>query len=464
MAKEGTEPPGGDLRTGATDTVFTPAHKLAGEIQRGEVSSVEVVDAYLDQIARHNRQLNAVVTLDEDGARRRAREADASLARGEVWGPLHGVPVTIEDGHATAGIRSTWGGYPPLADHVPSEDSVATARLKAAGAIVLGKSNGPLIWGPDSMFGRTNNPWDLNRTPGESSGGPAAAVAAGLAPFDIGLDTVGSILYPSHCCGIFGMRPTEHRVSLKGAFFIDPIQKFHIMSVAGPMARSVEDLRLALRVIAGPDAQDPSVPPVPWREAPAPVVRDLRVAWASTLPGVAIVAETRAAIEGLAEELDRRGAQVRHNLPEVDFAEQYRFADEAFWLIAGTFGEGEQRAALDDYLTALHRREVLSLVWDRFFREWDVLLCPMHPAVAPRHDDAEVVVDGEPVAQEQAEIPYALSPVSGCPAVVIPLTSNRDGLPIGMQVVGRRWDDERVLAIAQLLSELTPGFQRPPNY
>jgi amidase len=445
------------------DPIFAPAHELAEAIQRREVSSVEVVDAYLAQITRHNPQLNAVVTLDEEGARGKAEEADTALARGEVWGPLHGVPVTLEDCHATAGIRSTWGGYSSLADFVPTEDSVVTGRLKAAGAILLGKTNGPLIWGRDSMFGRTNNPWDVDRTPGASSGGPAAAVAAGLTAFDIGLDTTGSILYPSHCCGIFGMRPTEHRVSLRGAFFIDPIQKFHIMSVVGPMARSVEDLRLALRVIAGPDDRDPFVPPVPWREAPAPPMRDLRVAWTPTLPGVPIIAEARAAVEGLAEELSRQGARVQRCLPEVDFAEQYRFADQTFWLIAGTFDETEQGASLEAYLTALHRREELALVWDRFFCEWDVLLCPVDPGVAPPHGEA-VVVDGEPVADTQAAVPAASSPVSGCPTVVIPLVWTRERLPVGVQVMGQRWEDERLLAIAQLLSELTPGFQRPPNY
>jgi len=446
------------------DRIFASAHKLALAIQSAEVSSAEIVDAYLAQIAHHNAKLNAVVTLDEEGARQQAREADAALERGETWGPLHGVPITLEDCHATVGVRSTWGGYPSLADHVPSEDSVVSARPKAAGATVMGKTNGPLIWGSDNVFGRTNNPWDTERTPGESSGGPAAAVAAGLAAFDIGLDTIASILYPSHCCGIFGMRPSDGRVSLKGSFFIDPIQKFHIMSVIGPMARSVEDLRVALQVITGPDNRDPSVPPMPWRESSAPVARDLRVAWASTLPGVPIIAETRMAIEELANDLNRQGARVQQCLPEVDFAKQYQFADETFWLIGGTFGpESEQRALLEDYLAALKRRETFVLAWDQFFRDWDILLCPVDPGVAPLHE-AAVIVDGEPVAEEQADTLGACSPVSGCPMVVILLTQSQEGLPIGVQVIGKRWEDERLLAIAQLLSELTPGFQRPPNY
>ena len=171
-----------------TDGVFTPAQMLAEEIQRREVSSAEVVETYLAQIARHNQDLNAVVTLDEVGARTRARKADAALARGEMWGPLHGLPITLEDAHSASGMRTTWGGLPRLADYVPEEDGTVAAKLKATGAILLGKTNGPEIW-PDSVFASTNNPWDLAHTPGGSSAGVGAALAAGITPLDIGLDT-----------------------------------------------------------------------------------------------------------------------------------------------------------------------------------------------------------------------------------------------------------------------------------
>jgi amidase len=263
--------------------VFTPAHELAEAMRRREVSSVEVVDAYLVQIARHNPDLNAIVTLDEDGARVKAQEADAALGRGEVWGSLHGVPITLEDAYPTSGMRSTWGGLPRLADHVPDQDGTVAARLKAEGAILLGKTNGPEIW-PDSIFARTNNPWDLTRSPGGSSAGVGAAVAAGLTPLDIGLDTLGSIQNPAHYCGVYGMRPTEHRVPISGVFFLDPVRKFRVMSVAGPMARSVEDLRLALRIIAGPDGFDTHVPPVSWRDLEPFTLRDLRIACSSEFP------------------------------------------------------------------------------------------------------------------------------------------------------------------------------------
>jgi amidase len=214
----------------------------------------------------------------------RTREADAALTRGEEWGPLHGLPITLEDAHPTSGMRSTWGGLPRLADYVPEEDGTVAARLKAAGAILLGKTSGPEIW-PDSVFARTTNPWDLAYTPGGSSAGVGVALAAGLTTLDIGMDTLGSIQNPTHYCGVFGMRPTEHRVPLTGAFFLDPVRKFRMMSVAGPMARSVEDLRLALRIIAGPDGLDTHVPPVVWRDLERPKMADLSIAWSSEFPG-----------------------------------------------------------------------------------------------------------------------------------------------------------------------------------
>jgi amidase len=274
----------GSARADGTDIPFAPAHELAHLIQRRAMSSEEIVTLYLSRIEQHNPSLHAVVTLDEEGARRRARAADAALSRGEVWGPLHGVPFTLEDCYATAGMRSTWGGAPRLAEYVPAEDSTIAARLKAAGGVLLGKTNGPTVW-PDSVFPPTKNPWSLAHITGGSSAGPAAALAAGLTPLDVGLDTLASIQHPAHFCGVYGMRPTEHRVPLTGVFFLDPIRKFRVMSTAGPMARSVEDLRLALGLLSGPDGVDTEVPPSVWR-APAPLdPATLRVACSPTIRG-----------------------------------------------------------------------------------------------------------------------------------------------------------------------------------
>ena len=451
------------------EDVFTPAHVLAEAILRREVSSSEIVDAYLAQIARHNPQLNAVVTLDDDGARMKAQEADAALEREEVWGPLHGVPIILEDAHPTAGMRSTWGGLPRLAEHIPSTHGTVATRLKAAGTILLGKTNGPEIW-PDSIFARTNNPWDLEHTPGGSSAGVGAALAAGLTPLDVGLDTLGSIQNPAHYCGVFGMRPTEHRVPMSGAFFLDPVRKFRVMSVAGPMARSVEDLRLVLRIIARPDGLDTHVPPVPWRDLERPEVRNLRIAWSSTFPERSTQHEIRTAVEDVSQKLTGEGAAVRETMPDVDLRHQYDLGEEIFNLLAGTFSVeptafseeasvtsgNREHSPLEAYLMALDRRDEVMRAWEEFFADWDVLIMPAGTNTAERH--------GMESTEPSQEYPDALSAVSGCPMVVIPAGFDSQGLPFGLQIIGKRWDDERLLDIAESLSELTGGFRRPPGY
>lgn len=449
------------------DLNFATASELAAAIRQHRVSAVEVLEVHLAQIAQHNPSLNAIVTLDEQGAKRRAQAADAALARKEVWGPLHGVPITLEDLHVTAGIRSTFGGSPSLATHIPSQDSNAVARLKAAGAIIIGKTNGPTVV-EHSIFASTNNPWDLKRTPGGSSSGPAAAVAAGLSPLDIGCDSAGSITVPAHYCGIFGMRPTQHRVSVADAFILpDPIRAFRTLTVFGPMARDVEDLRLALQIIAGPNDHDPEVPPLPWQEVPPLALQELRIAFVSTFPQTKVAHDIRTAIEACAHSLDRLGVHIEQDLPAVNLAEQGQLCSELFGFMAGAFAAPSQDShltSLDAYLLALHKRDAFIASWEHFFTKWDALLCPADWITAPLQTETETMVDGEVIAEGQGIDPAKLFPPTGHPTITIPLTKDRHGLPIGMQVVGRRWHDERLLAIAQLLSEVTGGFQRPPGY
>src|SRR5213082_733013 len=238
------------------DIVFSSTTQLAAAIRAGHIAATEVLEAHLAQIATHNLTLNAVVTLDAERAYERAREADAALARGQVWGPLHGVPFTLKDALATAGMRTTTG-FPPLADYVPQEDSSVTARLKAAGGILLGKTNVAMMLAyyqtTNPIFGRTNNPWNIERTPGGSSGGAAAALAGGMTPFEIGTDLSASIRIPAHFCGVCGLKPTEQRVPLTGLIPGLPTPwSVRIMSCIGPMARTVDDLALLYSIIAGP--------------------------------------------------------------------------------------------------------------------------------------------------------------------------------------------------------------------
>lgn len=454
--------------------VFTPAHRLAAAIREGELSAVGVLEAHLGQIERHNGALNAIVTLDADGARARAAAADEATARGQSWGPLHGVPVVLKDGHETRGMR-TVAGMEAHAGHVPTEDGAVSARLKAAGAIVLGKTNVPPrlrdVQADNPVFGRTNNPWALDRTPGGSSGGAAAAVAAGFAPFDIGSDLGGSIRFPAHLCGVYGLKPTERTVSLAGHLADPPgmTRNFRIMFSHGPIARDVEDLELAMRVIAGPDGRDPEVPPLPLPEPGEVRLDALRVAFAPSFPGSPVQAEISAAVEGFAGSLSGAVARVGAALPGIDFAaERALFSDLADGLSFAIYPPkaGREPQTLRAHLELLDRRDAAIAAWEHFFDDWDVLLCP--PAMTTAFTHRRM---GEPVAVDGVERPYwslldytCPFNLTGHPAGVMPLGFDREGLPIGTQAVGRRWQDLRLLAIMRLLAGRTDGFVKPPGY
>jgi amidase len=444
--------------------VFATALDLAERIRTRRTTATEVLEAHLSHAETHNATLNALVTIDAARARQRARDADEALRRGTIWGPLHGVPVTLEDAHATAGLRSTWGGFPGLKDHVPTEDGTIAARLRSAGAIIFAKTNGPAVW-PDSVFPGTNNPWDTTRSPGGSSAGPGAAVAAGLTPLDVGLDTLGSLVSPAHSCGVYTMRPTERRVGVTGSDFIDRVRKWRVMMVPGPMARSVEDLELTVRILAGPDGHDFEVPAVPWRDPPLRDVKDLRVAWTPAFGGLPVDSEIQAAMKTFAQRLSATGASTSERLPEVDLTAQAALALRMFDIIAAA-DEGST-GSLHEYFATLKDRDRYIGAWDRFLQEWDVFACPSGPAVARRQGTAEITIDGTAVPMDKMptfDVVYALSPMSGCPAVVLPLGHDRHGLPFGVLLMARRWQDERLLMIAKRISAFTEGFRQPPGY
>jgi len=455
------------------DIVFSSTAQLAAAIRAGHVSATEVLEAHLAQIDTHNPALNAIITMDAERAYERAREADKALARGEVWGPLHGVPFTLKDAHATAGMRTTTG-FPPLADYVPQEDSTVTARLKAAGGILIGKTNVAMMLADyqsnNPIFGRTKNPWNIERTPSGSSGGAAAALAAGMTPFDIGTDLSASIRIPAHFCGVFGLKPTEQRVPLTGLIpGLPGPRPIRIMSCIGPMARTVEDLALLYSIIAGPDGRDTEVAPVPVEEIPQLELNRLRIAFAPTFPGFPVAAEMRAEVEELAKQLTPLCAAVEAaTLPQVDFNQELASAGALIGMMTGAFQPEEQElpTTLAHYLEALHRRDQSILAWEQYFNKWDVLLCPPSMVTAFPHCETgtPLYVDSQEVAYWMVSAHGTLFNYTGHPAVVLPYTLDRDGLPIGVQLVGKRWDESRLLAIARALSEVTGAFQRPPGY
>jgi amidase len=457
----------------ASDSVFSSTTQLAGAIRAGHVSSREALSGHLAQIARHNPALNAVITLDAERALERAKEADDALAHGQTWGPLHGVPFTLKDAHATSGVRTTTG-FPPLRDYVPNEDGTVAARVKAAGGILMGKTNVPVMLADfqtsNPIFGRTNNPWDLARTPGGSSGGAAAALASGMTPFEIGTDLSASIRLPAHFCGVFGLKPTERRVPLTGLIpGLPGPRPLRIMSTIGPIARTVQDLAFLYSIIAGPDGRDTDVPPVPVGPPADIDLRDIRIAVAPTFPGIPVAAEIRAAVTKLTTQLSSLGRVVEEAaLPSLDFNQELASTGALVGMMIGAVQPGEQEhpATLAQYLEALDRRDQSIIAWEQFFDRWDVLLCPPSMMTAFPHCEpgSPLPVDGQEVSYWTVSAHGALFNYTGHPAVVLPYTLDHAGLPIGIQLVGKRWNESRLLAVADALAAVTGAFQRPPGY
>lgn len=465
-----------------TELYFQSATELTAMLRNRQISAVEVVEAHLAQIARRNGPLNAVITLDTAGALAQAAAADRALAAGLPAGPLHGLPMTLKDCHSTAGMRTT-AGYPPLAAYVPLADSSVTARLRAAGAIILGKTNVPPlashIQTDNPIFGRTNNPWDLQRTPGGSSGGAVAALAAGMTPIEIGSDTAASIRLPAHFAGVFGLKPTYNRVSLAGHIPDLPAgpRIDRELTVIGPLARSIADLRLAFGVIAGYDPRDPQTSPAPVHDLPPPKLADLRIAWVPAFPFAPVATDIRHAVERLATTLANFGGRVEQALPADSLFEQQRtlwadFTRIRRYLKAAFHGDVAPDAlsssppTLPDLYRALQGRDELLLAWECFFDDWDVLLCPVGATTAFTHceRDAPVLCDGELIAYREVNHHCVTFSLTGHPAAVLPIGFDSAGLPIGVQIVTRRWDDDRLLAIAATLAEVAGPFRRPPGY
>jgi amidase len=459
---------------------FLTATDMARAIRARELTACDVVEALLGRIASENPRLNAIVTLDVAGAHERAHAADQALARGELWGPLHGVPFTLKDSHATAGMRTTVG-HAAFEHHVPVEDGAVAARLKAAGGILLGKTNvPPLLMSAQTdnpIFGRTSNPWDVTRTPGGSSGGAGAAVAAGLVPFDIGSDMSGSIRIPASYCGVFGLKPSANRVPSTGHIPPPPgaprVDRF--LAASGPLARSVQDLDLIMRVLAGPDGRDGEVAPLPWRDVAPRAARSLRIAYLPALPDVPTAREVSATIARVVEALAREGAHVEERDPgftapalnEVWRAFLPVFTSAMVELSGIALSTGAKESpppSLTDWLRVLDRRDAVVAAADAQLSQFDAFLSPATISTAFPHRPPRTPIPVDDVQVESRFVDHYLYPWSftGHPALVLPAGLGADGLPIGVQLVARRWDDEKLLAIASAVVDVIGGFRAPP--
>lgn len=473
---------------------FETATRLARAIRNGRLSSVEATKAHLERIDRLNGPINALVVVDRDGALKAARGADRARTKKAKLGPLHGVPITIKEAFDVAGLHTT-SSHPPLKDNVAAADASLVARLRAAGAVILGKTNVPELcadFQTDSpLFGTSKNAWDDRRTAGGSTGGGAVAVAARLSPLELGSDIGGSVRNPAHYNGIFSLKPTEWRVPGRGHVPGLPgrTRTVRWMGVFGPLARSVEDLETALRIVAGPDGHEAEAPPVPLGPAPAASPKGLRIAVLESNPLVQVSADTAAVVQQTVRLLTKAGAKVKRAAPDIDWRQawddwcdlfQYQIRalqplaerertfgmEAAFDPSARSVGR-TARLDIAEFLAVLDRRDELVRQCNSFLDDYDAWLMPVMPDAAfiRQKQSDPLVIDGTPHPYFFAGTAYNfLANLTGQPSVVLPCGFSRESLPIGLQLTGKRWGDARLLGVAKALEKLLPPCPVPPNY
>src|SRR5216684_1446437 len=457
---------------------------MAEQVRKKKISPIELVDAHLAQIEKLNPRLNAFVHLDADRARRSGHNAETAVMQGKALGSLHGVPISIKSAISVAGLRCE-SGTRLRAGLVSQRDAPLVARLKNAGAIVLGVTNTPellMAWETDNLlYGRTNSPWDLERTPGGSSGGEAAAIAAGMSAGGVGSDGGGSIRVPAHFSGICGLKPTPGRIPATGHFPVSA-GPFALIGVVGPMARTVADLRLLFEVLQGPDVGDTCAAPVPLRWPSDDEVKKLRIGYFEDDGRTPVTAETRAAVRTAAEALRGAGFQVERFQPEgLEAARQLWFK---YFVVAGGMllrpmfkqRESELSPILKQFLqwsaaNPAHSGDTLLEAWvqrDLFrvqflaqMQEYPILLCPAAAIPAFRHGERSWMIEGKTVEYLDAWSYTEFFNLLGNPGVVVPVGNSREGLPIGVQIVGRPWEEEQVLAVAGVLEKECGPWRRP---
>ncbi len=480
---------------------FKTAVEISAALAAKQVSAVELTQDAIGRIERHDAKINAVCVRDFDRALSAARAADAALARGEQK-PLLGIPITVKESYNIAGLPTTWG-IPEQKNFTPTEDALSVARVKDAGAVILGKTNVPLALGDwqsyNDIYGTTNNPYDLGRTPGGSSGGSSAALAAGYGPLSLGSDIGGSLRVPAFHCGVYAHKPTYALVPPRGHTPppLPPLPFNRDLSVIGPMARSAADLTLLLDAIAGPDPLDSSA----YRlELPAPrhaALKDFRVLLIDTDPVMPTDSVVRGSIEKLAANLAKAGVKVeRQSKLLPDFAASSRLYMRILMsFLAASFapdlyeGAKQAAAALPESDTSLaaerlrgialnHRdwvmadggRTRLRAQWRELFKTFDAVICPIMPTPAYPHDHSpeqekrRIMIDGKEYAYPDQLAWPGIATLPGLPSTAIPTGFAPDGLPVGVQIVGPWLEDRTPLKLAELIEREFGGFVPPKMF
>jgi amidase len=476
---------------------FTPATAMLEALNKRQVSAVELLDLHLHRIERYNPTLNAIVTFDSEHARQIAIAADQARAQGE-HGALLGLPVTIKDTIDVRGLPGT-AGVERYKDRRPERDAPLVARVRAAGAVIIGKTNVPPYAGDwqaaNRVFGRTNNPWDLSRSPGGSTGGGAAALAAGLTPLEFGSDIGGSIRIPAAFCGVFGHKPSETAVPRSGHFPGTPLPNAATVMISlGPLARDAHDLELALEVIAGPEiGEDTS-----WRlqlpHARHERLADFRVAVLPSLPWLPVDTEILEAQDACIRALHQAGCYVETAAPEGfgDFSNWYELFPKLLFVMMFVGEQDHKRrqqaemmrlsgdrylkasaggimAGASDYIIWHGQREAYRALWRAFFQEWDVVLSPANIVPAFPHTGAPyqqrtLTINGVTVPYSRQSAYAGIATLAGQPATAFPVGMTGTGLPIGLQAIGPYLEDRTPIHFASLVTRELGGFRRPSGY
>lgn len=455
-------------------TAMSSAGCVAASIRAGRSTAAEVTAALLTRIAAVNQQVNAISEVDPQGAIGAAALVDESMARGEQGGSLSGVPMTVKDAFHAIGLHTTWGN-PAFAGAAADWDATIVARLRRAGAVIVGKSNVAMMLGDfgqtsNPLAGTTNNPWDLGRTPGGSSGGAAAAVASGLSYLEYGSDLVGSIRIPAAYCGVYGLKPTAGTVPLTGLQPPGPkalpADRPAVMGV-GPLARSAGDLRLALQATGGPDDADElayrwELAPPRWRR-----LADYTIGVVLDHPACPVTTEVGDVLSNAIDALARAGVTIRHGWPAgIDPTA----VAESFGVQVGAYlASVEPGGTLDglDYLRHEHFRLAARAAWADRFRDIDAFLCPVTFSPPFPHDTRafqERTIETAAGARPYTDLPFWIAPASlaGLPALSAPAGRTAAGLPVGVQILGPRHEDDTAITFAELMAEVIGGFLPPP--
>ncbi len=479
------------------DIAFKSATELSADIRQKKISSLELLDHYIARVERFNPPLNAIIFKDYERARVRAGEADAALARGDNWGPLHGLPMTLKESYGMAGTPTTQG-IPEMKDNVPSQDSLPVQRLKVAGAVIFGKTNVPIrladLQSYNEIYGTTNNPWDVSRGPGGSSGGSAASVAAGMTGLDAGSDIGGSIRNPAHFCGVFGHKASWGIIPPRGHALPGTLVPSDI-SVLGPLARSAEDLRLALDILAGPDEMMGTGWSLTLPEASQKSLKDFRVAVWFDADECPLDQRVRERLDAAAQVFRDAGAQVSDDArPDFDVADSHMIYQYLLNAVMGSrlpaeVFDGALESAFeykvsdksDEAVSARARlyfirdwnkqneaRQRLRWAWHEFFKSYDIILMPVSSTTAFEHDHSDgprlVPVNNEKRSYFESVFWAGITGVAFLPGTVVPVGPASDGLPVGLQIAGPEGGDRVTIEAARLLANEMGGFTPPPGY